>query len=176
MTRVFSSGISKKNLTIGAVAGAVGTGAMDLLQYQRYRRGGGKESLWQWEFGEAVTNWDEASAPGHVGQKLERLITRRTPPDNWARSTTNIVHWATGIGWGIQFGALAARTSRHPKFRGLAFGPVVCLSSYVLLPLVGVYEPIWKYDKRTLTDDLVAHLVFGISASASFAALSRKTS
>lgn len=168
-----SRGISVgRELVLGGVAGAVGTAAMDLLQYRRYRRDGGKDSMWYWEFAGAVRKWDEASAPGHVGQKLERLVTRQTPPDDWARATTNIVHWATGIGWGLQFGALANRTSQHPRVRGLVFGPAVCLTGYMLLPLAGVYEPIWKYDAQTLAKDLVAHLVFGLSTSAAFAALS----
>lgn len=84
------------------------------------------------------------------------------------------MHWATGIGWGIQFGALASRTSRHPWIRALALGPVAWLTGYALLPLAKVYEPIWEYDARTLGDDLSAHLLFGTATSAAFAALTRE--
>jgi hypothetical protein len=157
----------------GALAGAVGTAAMDLLLYTRHRRGGGKDSLWRWESAEDVLSWDDASAPGQLGQKVERLVTRREPPDRWARSTTNLMHWATGIGWAAQYGLLASRPSRHPWLRGLALGPVVWLSGYMILPLVKVYKPIWKYDARTLADDLSAHLVYGAATSAMVAALSR---
>ena len=160
-------------VVVGAVAGAVGTAAMDLLLYTRYRRGGGKDSLWRWESAEDVMSWDEASAPGQLGQKVERLVTRREPPDRWARSTTNLVHWATGIGWAAQFGLLASRGSRHPWLQALALGPAVWLSGYVILPLVEVYQPIWTYDARTLADDLSAHLVYGTATSAVVAILSR---
>jgi hypothetical protein len=34
----------------GLVAGVVGTAAMDLLQFARYRRGGGQDRLLAWEF------------------------------------------------------------------------------------------------------------------------------
>ena len=102
-----------RQLAAGAVAGAVGTAAMDLLLYQRYRRDGGKDASRR-ALAAGVTSWEEASAPGQVGQKLERLVTRRPPPDRWARTTTNLVHWATGIGWGLQYGALAGRTAPHP--------------------------------------------------------------
>jgi hypothetical protein len=163
-----------RHLAVGAVASAVGTGAMDLLLYRRYRRDGGKESLLRWELAAGVTSWDEASAPGQTGRKLERLVTGRQPPDSWARTTTNVMHWATGIGWGVQYGALAARTSRHPWTRALALGPAVWLAGYVLLPLVGVYKPIWEYDARTLSEDFSAHLVFGAATSAVFAALIRE--
>jgi hypothetical protein len=158
-------------LTLGALAGAAGTLAMDLLLYSRYRRGGGTDSLWQWEFAADVTNWEQASAPGKVGEKMERFVTGQQPPDAWARPTTNLVHWATGISWGVQYGLLACKTSDVPWLRALALGPVAWLSSYVILPLLGVYKPIWDYDTRTLRDDLSAHVVFGTATSAVFAAL-----
>jgi hypothetical protein len=167
------SGIGRQAAS-GAVAGAVGLAAMDLLLYRRYRRVDGKESLWRWELAVGVTSWDEASAPGQVGQELARFVTRQSPPDDWARTTTNVVHWATGIGWGMQYGAVASRTSRHPWVRALALGPVAWLASYAVLPLAGVYKPIWEYDARTLGEDLSAHLVFGVTTSAVFAALTRE--
>lgn len=156
----------------GAVAGAIGTTAMDLLLYRRYRRDGGKDSFARWEFAGGVLGWDDASAPGRLGQKVERLVIGREPPDRWARTTTNAVHWATGIAWAAQYGVLAGITSSHPAVRALALGPAVWLSSYVILPLAGVYKPIWEYDARTLADDLSAHLVFGLTTSAAFAVLS----
>jgi hypothetical protein len=163
-------------LALGALAGAAGTAAMDLVLYRRYRRGGGEDSLWQWEFAGGVTNWDQASGPGKVGEKLERLVTGQQPPDDWARPTTNLVHWATGISWGIQYGVLAVQTSRFGLIRALALGPTAWLASYVVLPLLNVYKPIWEYDAPTLRDDLSAHLVFGMATSAVFAALSRSQS
>jgi hypothetical protein len=39
-----------------------------------------------------------------------------------------------------------------------------------------VYEPIWKYDLRTLAKDLSAHLVFGVATAAAFRVLDRKES
>jgi hypothetical protein len=163
-----------RRVAAGALAGAAGTAAMDLLLYRRYRRGDGKDSLWRWEFAGSVMGWDEASAPGQLGQKLERFVTRRQPPDSWARTTTNLMHWATGIGWGIQYGALAHTTSRHPWVRALALGPAAWLSGYAVLPLAKVFKPIWEYDARTLGDDLSAHLVFGTATSAVFAVVTRE--
>ena len=173
MTAARRSGIVG-HLVRGAVAGAVGTAAMDLLLYARQRRAGGKEPLLEWEFASGVTSWDGASAPGQLGQKVERAVTRQPPPDQWARTTTNLVHWATGIGWGAQYGLLARRVPQHAGIRALALGPVAWLSSYVILPLAGVYKPIWEYDAKTLADDLSAHLVFGATTSAAFAAITRE--
>jgi len=162
-----------RRIAVGALSGAVGTAAMDLLLYRRYRRDGGKDSAWFWESAEGVHSWDAASAPGQLGAKVERLVTRRPPPDRWARTTTNAVHWATGVGWGLQYGVLAGRRSQHPLVRALALGPAVWLAGYVVLPLAGVYKPIWDYDARTLGKDLSAHLLYGAATSAAFAALTR---
>ena len=162
-----------RRLALGALSGAVGTAAMDLLLYRRYRRDGGQDSAWRWESAEGVTTWDEASAPGQLGEKVERLVTRRPPPDRWARPTTNLVHWATGAGWGLQYAALAVRPSKHPVTRAVALGPAAWLAGYVLLPLAGVYKPIWDYDAKTLGKDLSAHLLYGATTSAAFAVLTR---
>ena len=161
-----------RRLVAGAVAGVVGTAAMDLLWYRRYRRDGGKDRLLDWEFAANVESWEDASAPGRVGQKALRVALRREPPDAWARSTTNLVHWATGIAWGLQYGLLAGRSPRHPSMFAAALGPTAWASSYVLLPLAGVYKPIWQYDAKTLSKDLSAHLVFGTATSCAFRALS----
>jgi hypothetical protein len=61
------SGIGRR-LVVGALSGAVGTAAMDLLLYRRYRREGGKDSAWRWESAEGVTSWDTASPPGQLGE------------------------------------------------------------------------------------------------------------
>ena len=90
-----------RHLAAGALAGGAGTAAMDLLLYRRYRREGGKDGIWRWESAEGVTTWDEASAPGRLGQKVERFVMGRSPPERLARATTNLVHWATGAGWGL---------------------------------------------------------------------------
>lgn len=166
------SRIPLRGLVVGAVAGAVGTAAMDLLWYARYRRGGGEDAAWGWETAETVHTWDEASAPGQVGRTALGLVTGGDPPARWARTTTNVVHWAMGIGWGAQYGALAQlRPSDRVAVRALALGPVVFASGYVVLPVLGVYQPIWRYDARTLADDLSAHLVYGTTTAAVAAVL-----
>jgi hypothetical protein len=163
-----------RNAVAGVLAGAAGTAAMDLLLYVRYRQANGKESFRHWELADDVTTWDEASAPGQLARRAWRRFTGDEPPDVWARPATNIVHWATGVGWGAAYGVLASATSRRPWSRALALGPVAWLSGYVVLPLAKVYEPIWKYDKRALVEDLTAHLVYGDVASAVFWALTAK--
>jgi hypothetical protein len=68
-------------------------------------------------------------------------------------------------------GNRAGATDEAPRHCGLPFGAAVWASGYVVLPLLGVYEPIWKYDLETLGKDLSAHLVFGTATAAAFSLL-----
>jgi hypothetical protein len=80
----------------GLAAGAVGTLAMDLLLYARYRRGGGKQHLFAWEFSSGLSSWDEAPVPGQVGKRLfEGLFQKKLPPQR-AELVSNITHGPTG--------------------------------------------------------------------------------
>ena len=36
------------------------------------------------------------------------------------------------------------------------------------MPAAKLYEPIWKYDRRTLAKDLSAHLVYGLTTATVF--------
>ena len=38
-------------------------------------------------------------------------------------------------------------------------------AGYVVLPAAKLYQPIWKYDRATLTKDLSAHLVYGLGTA-----------
>jgi hypothetical protein len=84
------------------------------------------------------------------------------------------MHWAMGMGWSIQFGVILGLTKRRSWAWGLVFGPLVWLSSYVVLPFTKIYKPIWEYDAKTLTQDLSAHLVYGVTTGTVFAALARR--
>jgi hypothetical protein len=84
---------------------------------------------------------------------------------------TNLAHWATGVGWAVQYGLIVRKLPGGLKVGLLAFGPIVWLSSYVILGGLRVYKPIWEYDAETLAKDLVAHLIYGSTVVVSFAIL-----
>jgi hypothetical protein len=146
---------------------------MDAVWLARYRRGGGQQGLVAWETAEGVDKWDDASAPGQVGRRIAEGFTQRELPDRWARTTTNVVHWATGLAWGAQFGLVAGSTRRRSWVLGLLLGPIAWLTGYVLMPLAKLYKPIWEYDSRTLAKDLSAHVVYGAATGAAFGVLAR---
>jgi hypothetical protein len=144
----------------GAVAGAVGTVAMDVFWYARYRSGGGEQRPLTWEFG-GPSRWDSVSAPAQVGRRFYEAFRQRPLDERWARLTNNVMHWGYGVGWGSALAVLAGSLPRRRLLEGPAFGASVWASSYVTLPLAGLYKPIWRYSLGELAPDLGAHLVYG---------------
>jgi hypothetical protein len=160
----------------GLVAGAVGTAAMDMVWYMRYRRGGGKERFLDWELSTGLTSWDNAPAPALVGKRLLEGFSGKTLPPERAAFVNNVMHWAYGIGWGTVYGVLAGSLARPFVALGVPFGAAVWATDYVVLPKAGVYKPIWEYDRKTLWKDLSAHLAYGTGTAAAFALLTRAAS
>jgi uncharacterized membrane protein YagU involved in acid resistance len=155
-------------LVAGVVAGVVGTLAMDLVWFVRYKRSGGESGVVAWETAEGLTSWDEASAPGKVGKLLFETITHQDLSASSARLTTNVMHWAYGVPWGVLFALAIGSPARLRLWHPPLFGALVWLASYVELPVAGFYKPLWEYDLRTLWDDFSAHLAYGTGVAASY--------
>ena len=152
----------------GLVAGAVGTAAMDLLLFARYRHGGGTTPFAKWEFSSGITSWEEAPAPAHVGKRLVEGLFQTELPAHDAPLVNNLTHWGFGIASGAGYGLIAGSLPKAPAVYGLAFGASVWTGGYVVLPVAKLYEPIWKYDVKTLADDLSVHLVYGLVTAAAW--------
>ena len=153
----------------GTTAGAVGTAAMDLLLYRRYRRGGGSQGFWEWELSGGLSDWDGAPAPALVGKRLAEGLFQVELPPRWARTTNNLTHWGFGKLWGGAYGlAAGSRAGAPPAWSGLALGTVVWGQGYIVLPLAKPYRPIWEYDAKTLAQDFSAHVVYGIVTDVTF--------
>lgn len=151
----------------GALAGAAGTVAMDLYTYTRFRAQGSDEQALLWEFGGPST-WDAVSAPAQVGRRLYEGYLQRRLDERWARLTNNVMHWGYGIAWGAAFGIVAGSAPRQRLVFGPALGVVVWASSYVVLPIAGLYKPIWQYSIDELAPDLIAHLAYGTTAASAY--------
>jgi hypothetical protein len=158
-------------LARGALAGTAGTLAMDLLLFARYKRAGGKDRFSAWEFSSGVVSWDDAPAPAQVGRRVVESVFQRKLPDQRAALVNNIVHWSFGILSGAQYGLLGGSLRRPNTLYGAPFGAGVWATGFAVLPAAGLYEPIWKYDHKTLAKDLSAHLVYGLTTAAVFGRL-----
>ena len=152
----------------GLVAGAVGTAAMDVLLFARYRRGGGTIPFPQWEFSSGIKNWEDAPAPAHVGKRLVEGLFEIELPAQRAALVNNVTHWGFGIVSGGGYGLVVGSLPKAPVAYGLAFGAGVWTGGYVVLPAAKLYEPIWRYDVKTLANDLSAHLVYGFVTAAAW--------
>ena len=149
----------------GLVAGAVGTAAMDALLFARYRRGGGETRFADWEFSSGLESWEDAPAPAHVASGWWKGCSTSSFPPQRARLVNNVTHWAFGMVNGAAYGLVAGSLPRPRISYGLPFGAIVWADGYVVLPAAKLYEPIWKYDVKTLSNDLSAHLVYGLTAA-----------
>lgn len=157
-----------RRLGAGALAGAVGTVAMDLVWYRRARRGGSDQSFAEWGFASLTSSFEEASAPGKVAQQVTDAVDVELP-DEAAGPATNVVHWLTGVGYGVAHALLQHR--RGALRGGLATAVGVFAGSYAGLGAMGIYQPIWEYDRETLQQDLTAHLAFGLATGIAYGTL-----
>jgi len=151
----------------GLLAGAVGTVGLDAVHYLKYRRTGGTESPLNWEFA-PVETWETAPDPGQVARRVIEGFTQRKLPDRWAWPVSTAAHWAYGSAAAAAYGILAGSARRpHPGY-GLPFGAAVWATGYAVLPEAGLYQPIWKYDAKTLAWDLTAHRAYGAATGTTF--------
>jgi hypothetical protein len=158
----------------GAAAGAVGTVAMDLLWFCRYRRGGGDSGFVDWEFSVGLNGWDDAPTPAQFGRRLIQGVLQRELPPEWARLVNNIVHWATGMGSGVAFGLVSGSLPARRRWHGLILGAGVWVQSYAVLVPAKLYKPMSEYDAETLWRDLSAHLVYGVATATTFRVLAQR--
>jgi hypothetical protein len=157
----------------GLIAGAIGTAAMDAFLFARYRRGGGESRFAAWELSSGLSSWDDAPAPALVGKRIVEGLFELELPAERAPLVNNVMHWGYGIANAVAYAIVAGSLARQRAVYGLAFGATVWGSGYVILPAAHLYRPIWEYDRKTLADDLSAHLVYGLTTATAMKALSR---
>ena len=151
----------------GLLAGAVGTVCLDAVQYLKYRRGGGTQSPLAWEFA-PVDSWETAPDPGQVAKRVIEGFTQRKLPDRAAWPLSTAAHWGYGSGAGVAYGIVAGSRPTPRLGYGLPLGAGLFANDYTVLPLAGLYQPIWKYDAKTLAWDLAGHLAYGTGTAAAF--------
>jgi hypothetical protein len=156
----------------GVLAGTVGTVCLDAVHYLKYRRSGGTDGPLGWEFA-PVENWEAAPDPGQVAKRLIEGFTQRRLPDRSAWLVSTITHWTYGSAAGAAYGILAGSLPTAKPRYGVPFGAAVFAGDYTALPIAGLYQPIWKYDAKTLAWDLGAHLAYGAGTGTTFWLLTR---
>jgi len=160
----------RRELT-GMVAGAVGTLAMDLFRYRNARRTGTASRFAEWELSSGrITSFADGGAPAEMGRRAADRVGVQIP-DRWAGATQDVVHWSTGAGWGLVAAAVAGRRPGAGVKAGVATGVTAFATSYAVLGALGIYEPIWRYDRESLARDLAGHVIYGATTGAGLAGL-----
>ncbi|MEZ5412183.1 MAG: hypothetical protein R2761_29395 [Acidimicrobiales bacterium] len=154
----------------GVLAGAAGTLAMDAYQFRGERRRGAASRFADWELSSRqVASFDDGGAPAEIGRRAAEQVGVQIP-DRRAGVTQDVVHWSTGVGWGLVAVAVAGGGSARRGLRaGLVTGVAAFATSYAVLGSLGIYEPIWRYDRESLARDLAGHLVYGATTGAGLA-------
>ena len=134
--------------------------------------GGGETRFAEWELSKGLQKWEDAPAPAHVGKRFVEGLFQRVLPPARVPLVNNVTHWGYGILNGAQYGIVAGSLPKPRVRYGLPFGASVWGAGYVVLPAMRLYEPIWKYDAKTLANDLSAHLVYGLATAAALRVLS----
>ena len=155
----------------GVAAAAPGTLAMDASLYRRYRHDCGNAAFPGWESSEGLVSWENAPGPALAAKVLLEGVFKREISPRYARLLNNATHWGFGLAAGAAYGLLIGSRGRTKVWYGLPFGAAVWANGYVVLPQLGVYKPIWKYDLETLAKELSAHLVFGTATAAAYSIL-----
>lgn len=143
----------------GAMAGVAGTAGMTAWQElsAKLQSSSGGES----EGSGPTDPWEQAPAPAKVGRLLLRALGYDVPASQ-IDLLTNVMHWGYGTTWGALYGAVAGNAARErPLGRGLGFGSLVWIMSYVQLVPLGIYDPPWTYSPQELAMDLSYHLAYG---------------
>lgn len=153
----------------GAVAGAVGTLAMDVLWFARSRDSGDRSSFTDFEFGD-TESFDDAGPPAEIGRTVADSAGVEIP-HTAAGTAGDVVHWTTGVAWGIGGSLLATATGLESITAGLAAGAAAFGTAYTVLPVLGVYDPIWEYDGKTLSRDASAHALYGATTGVALAVI-----
>ena len=139
---------------------------MDALWYQRYRSEGGTSSFIGWEFGDPTQTFSDAGAAAQFAREVAARLHLELPPSS-ARLANNVVHWTTGLGWGVAHSIVRTVSPLATLTAGIATGAGAFATSYAVLPRFGVYKRLSEYDGETLWQDLSAHLVFGATVGVS---------
>jgi hypothetical protein len=149
----------------GLAAGAIGTAAMTAWQELSAKLQDGEQT------GPSTDPWDDAPAPAKVARRFVTDVLHRDVSPERIPLLTNVMHWATGTGWGAAYGLVHRALPGGTLAKGLAWGSTVWAASYAQLVPLGIYELPWKYPPDVLALDLSYHLVYGVGTGLGLRAL-----
>jgi len=142
------------NLVRGAIAGAAGTVALDIVTYADMALRARPSS-------EMPANLAGALA-GRAGLPIEDV--------NRKSGVGALFGYATGLGVGVAYGLVSAMVTLPTPIAALGLGAAAMASSDVMATRLGVADPS-SWSSTDWASDVIPHLAYGLVAAAVFAAL-----
>lgn len=108
-----------------------------------------------------------SSAPAQAAAKVLGV----EPVDEASEARfSNMVHWGYGISWGSVRGLLAATGISGPRATAAHFA-AVWGSEQVMLPVLEVSPPLWKFGAKEAAIDAFHHLVYAAATGIAYSLL-----
>jgi hypothetical protein len=155
------------NLAEGAIAGAVGTWAMDRVTSALYARENKAARQREDRARHGTTAYETAA-------ERTAALAGHTLTERQRRRYGTAIHWTLGLAAGALFGALRPRSPGAARGAGTLFGAAVWLvMDEAATPVFGLTPGPRAFPWQTHARGLVGHLVFGSVANATLATLQR---
>ncbi|WP_242919190.1 hypothetical protein [Pontibacter liquoris] len=127
----------------GLLAGLAGTAAMTVAQLIEMQ----------------LTGREPSDTPYKAFSKVFGLKARN---EEEKKKLSNLIHWGYGTSWGIPRGLLAAYGADGAAGTGAHFA-AVWGSELVMLPSLGVAEPVTKWGGKAIAQDVLFHLIYAVT-------------
>ena len=108
-------------------------------------------------------------------QAAEAVLDVQPEGDDAEAWFSNLVHWGYGTGWGAVRGLLASTGLSGPAATAAHFG-LVWGSEQVILPVLNVSAPVFKYGGKVVATDLLHHTVYATATGIAYSYLERSQS
>jgi uncharacterized membrane protein YagU involved in acid resistance len=84
----------------------------------------------------------------------------------------DVIHYVTGAGLGVAYGAAAGRWPAARRAGGALAGVAIYVGTHgSLLPALGIQRPPWRLSPAAVAWESTSHLVFGVALEAARSAL-----
>jgi len=127
----------------GIIAGLAGTAAMTVAQMIEMK----------------ITGRKASDTPYKAVSKVFGIEAKS---DKDKEKLSNIIHWVYGSSWGIPRGLLAEFGANGAAGTGAHFASVWG-TEVVMLPSLGVAEPITKWGPKAIGQDMLFHAIYAIT-------------
>lgn len=155
----------------GVIAGVAGTAVMTVAQTRLLSHIPAGESSREPRYPPESEARSE-NATETTARRIFEGLAHRPMPEDRKKLAGNLVHLATGTGWGLAYGLA---TPRRPRLvDGLVFGAIVWLvTDNLLAPSLKLSDWPWRYPPGSTLTGFLAHMFYGAASALTLRAFLR---